>query len=126
MSEYTKEHAANKHERPAIECWPNQFPDRDYSIHIEVPEFTCICPRTGLPDFATIIIDYSPDAICMELKSLKMYMHSYRNVGIFHENVANLIRDDIIQACNPRHLKVTSDFNIRGGIHTVVTVEHHR
>jgi 7-cyano-7-deazaguanine reductase len=119
--QYTEEHAKKWQERPPIEAWPNQFSDRDYEIRIEVPEFTCICPRTGLPDFATVTICYTPDALCMELKSLKQYMHSYREMGVFHENVANLIRDDIIKTCQPRQLSVTTDFNVRGGLHTVVS-----
>ena len=121
MSDYTKEHAEKWHERPEIEAWPNQFSDRDYTIAITIPEFSCVCPKTGLPDYATIYIDYVPDKTCMELKSLKMYMHSFRDVGVFHENVANLIRDDIIKSCNPRELTVETDFNVRGGIHTTVT-----
>ena len=121
MSDYTKEHAEKWHDRPEIEAWPNQFSDRDYTIAITIPEFSCVCPKTGLPDYATIYIDYVPDKTCMELKSLKMYMHSFRDVGVFHENVANLIRDDIIKSCNPRELTVETDFNVRGGIHTTVT-----
>ena len=121
MPDYTKEHAEKWHDRPEIEAWPNQFSDRDYTIAITIPEFSCVCPKTGLPDYATIYIDYVPDKTCMELKSLKMYMHSFRDVGVFHENVANLIRDDIIKSCNPRELTVETDFNVRGGIHTTVT-----
>ncbi|GAB4187838.1 MAG: preQ(1) synthase [Calditrichia bacterium] len=120
MSEYTEKHAQSIGETPEIEVWPNQYKDRDYWIEVSIPEFTCVCPRTGLPDFATVNIRYIPDETCMELKSLKMYMIAYRNMGIFHENVANKIRDDIIKACNPRKLEVETDFNIRGGIHTVV------
>ena len=120
MGEYTEEHAKSMGKTPDIEVFPNQFPDRDYWIEISVPEFTCVCPRTGLPDFATIHIRYIPDQYCMELKSLKMYMVAYRNMGIFHENVANKIRDDIIKYCNPRKLEVIADFNVRGGLHTVV------
>lgn len=126
MTGYTKEHAKKWHERPEIEAWPNQFSDRDFTISIRIPEFTCLCPKTGLPDFATIYIDYIPDQLAMELKSLKMYMHSYRDVGVFHENVANLIRDDIIKSCQPRKLTVKADFNLRGGVHTYVTVEYEK
>ncbi len=120
MSEYTAEHAAKKAPTPEIEAWPNQYNDRDYWIEITMPEFTCVCPKTGLPDFATINIRYIPDEVCLELKSLKLYLNSYRNVGIFHENVANQIRDDIIKAASPRKLEVETDFNVRGGLHTIV------
>lgn len=126
MGEYTEEHARSMGETPAIDVFPNQFPDRDYWIEISVPEFTCVCPRTGLPDFATIHIRYVPDQYCMELKSLKMYMIAYRNMGIFHENVANKIRDDIIRYCQPRKLEVVADFNVRGGLHTVVRTTYEK
>jgi 7-cyano-7-deazaguanine reductase len=107
-----------------LETFPNPHPERDYEIHMECPEFTCICPRTGQPDFATIDILYVPDKVCVELKSLKLYLWSYRNEGAFHEAVVNQILDDLVRACRPRKVTVTGDFNIRGGIHTRVTVTY--
>ena len=124
MKEYTAEHAKKSAETPEIEAWPNQYADRDYWIEISMPEFTCVCPKTGLPDFATINIQYIPDQTCLELKSLKMYLNSFRNVGIFHENVANQIRDDIVKYAAPRKLEVESDFNVRGGLHTIVKTKY--
>jgi 7-cyano-7-deazaguanine reductase len=105
-----------------IETFPNPQPDRPYMITMDCPEFTCLCPRTGQPDFATISIRYVPDALCIELKSLKLYLWSYRNEGAFHEAVTNKILDDLTGACSPRFMEVTGDFYIRGGIHTTVTV----
>ncbi|MCC7431729.1 NADPH-dependent 7-cyano-7-deazaguanine reductase QueF [bacterium] len=123
MKEYTDEHAKSTLQNaPQLEAWENQYADRDYEISISIPEFTCVCPRTGQPDFATIYINYVPDKTCVELKSLKLYIASYRNVGIFHENVANKILDDFVKACNPRKITVKSDFTVRGGIHTIVSV----
>jgi 7-cyano-7-deazaguanine reductase len=107
-----------------IETFPNPFPGRDYTITMECPEFTCLCPKTGQPDFATINISYIPDKICIELKSLKIYLTSYRNEGGFHEKVINDILDDLVSACKPRNMKIVGDFNVRGGIYTTVTVEH--
>ena len=109
---------------PAIEVWVNQYPDRRFVIHIEIPEFTCICPKTGLPDFAVISIEYIPSKYCVELKSLKEYLTFYRNVGIFHEHFANKLMDDFIKACRPRWVKIVTTFNPRGGITTTVTREH--
>ena len=109
---------------PAIEVWQNQYPDKEYTINLEVPEFTCICPKTGLPDFATIRIEYSPDKYCIELKSFKMHTIFYRNLGIFHEHVVNKMLQDLVRACKPRWLKITGEFNPRGGIKTVVTTEY--
>lgn len=109
---------------PAIEVWDNQYADREYQITIEIPEFTCICPKTGLPDFATIKIDYIPAKMCLELKSLKMYIVYYRNVGIFHEHLVNKILDDIVKACNPRWVRVEAGMNPRGGIATTVCAEY--
>jgi 7-cyano-7-deazaguanine reductase len=109
---------------PKIETWKNQYPDRDYNIHFEFNEFTCICPKTGLPDFAKIIIDYVPDKDCIELKSFKEYFFSFRNVGIFHEHVINKILEDFITACNPRSVKVVGEFNIRGGFKTTVEAKY--
>lgn len=107
-----------------LETFPNPNPDRDYVINFECPEFTCLCPRTGQPDFATIRIEYVPDKLCVELKSLKLYLWSYRNEGAFHEAVTNKILDDLVKATEPRRMKVVGDFLVRGGIHTVVTAEH--
>jgi len=104
-----------------IELVPNPQPDRSYTISMECPEFTCLCPRTGQPDFATIRIRYIPDKLCIELKSLKIYLWSYRNEGAFHEAVVNRILNDLSQACKPRFMEVVGDFFVRGGIHTVVT-----
>lgn len=109
---------------PAIEVWQNKYPDRKYTINLEVLEFTCICPKTGLPDFATIRIEYSPDKYCIELKSLKMYTIFYRNVGIFHEHVINKFLEDLVKACRPRWVKITGEFNVRGGIKTSVSAEY--
>ncbi|MEA3494292.1 MAG: preQ(1) synthase [Candidatus Margulisiibacteriota bacterium] len=108
---------------PKIDTWKNQYPDKDYNIHLENPEFTCVCPKTGLPDFATIFIDYTPDKDCLELKSLKEYFISYRDIGIFHEHLVNKILDDIVKACKPRYAKVVGDINVRGGIKTTVSAE---
>ena len=107
-----------------LETFPNPRPERDYEIHMECPEFTCVCPKTGQPDFATIRIRYVPDKICLELKSLKLYLWSYRNEGAFHEAVINKILDDLVAAIAPRKMTVVGDFNVRGGIHTTVTASH--
>jgi len=104
-----------------LETVPNQYPDRDYNVNITVPEFTCVCPRSGLPDFATIEINYIPDKMIVELKSLKYYMLNFRNMGIFHENVTNRILDDLKEALNPRQIEVIGKFQPRGGIKTIVT-----
>ncbi|MER3445916.1 MAG: NADPH-dependent 7-cyano-7-deazaguanine reductase QueF [Candidatus Dadabacteria bacterium] len=103
-----------------LETFKNQYRGREYEIEITCPEFTCLCPRTGQPDFALIKIKYVPDELCIELKSLKLYMFSYRNLGEFHEHVTNRILDDIVEACRPIRAEVIGDFNIRGGIKTVV------
>jgi len=107
-----------------IETFPNPRPERDYEITMECPEFTCVCPKTGQPDFATIRITYVPDTICVELKSLKLYLWSYRDEGAFHEAVINNILDDLVAACRPREMTVAGDFNVRGGIHTTVTATY--
>ena len=107
-----------------LETFPNSNPERDYLINFECPEFTCLCPKTGQPDFATIRIEYVPDKLCVELKSLKLYLWSYRNEGAFHEAVTNKILDDLVKAIKPRQMKVVGDFFIRGGIHTVVTASY--
>lgn len=109
---------------PRIDVWKNQYPDRDYVITIDIPEFTCICPKTGLPDFANITVKYIPDKFCIELKSLKYYEIFYRDIGIFHENVVNRFLDDLVGACNPRWMEVAGEFNARGGIKTSVRAEY--
>lgn len=109
---------------PEIEVWENQYAEREYVIEIEIPEFTCICPKTGLPDFATIKIDYIPGKTCLELKSLKMYIVFFRNIGIFHEHLTNKILDDIVKSCAPRWAKVSAVMNPRGGIATSVSAEY--
>ncbi|MBU0502256.1 MAG: preQ(1) synthase [bacterium] len=105
-----------------IETVENKYPHKDYLVNIEFPEFTCVCPKTGLPDFATIKIEYIPDKLLVELKSLKLYFVSYRNEGSFHETVINKILDDFVAACKPRKAKIIGEFNVRGGIKTVVEV----
>ncbi len=107
-----------------LEVFPNPYPGRDYEIRFECPEFTCLCPKTGQPDFAVIRILYVPDHRCVELKSLKLYLWSYRNEGAFHEAVTNKILDDLVKACRPRRMEVEGDFFVRGGIHTVVKVHY--
>ena len=107
-----------------IETFPNPKPDRDYVIQFECPEFTCVCPKTGQPDFATLRIEYVPDKKCIELKSLKLYLWSFRDEGHFHEAVTNKILDDLVAICAPRRLEVEGDFYVRGGIHTVVRVSY--
>jgi 7-cyano-7-deazaguanine reductase len=107
-----------------LETFPNPAPGRDYEINMDCPEFTCVCPRTGQPDFATIRIRYVPATLCVELKSLKLYLWSYRNQGVFHEAVINQILDDLVSACQPKSMTVVGDFNIRGGIHTTITATY--
>ena len=107
-----------------LETFPNANPERDYTIEITCPEFTCLCPRTGQPDFAVIRLTYTPDALCLELKALKLYFWSFRDEGTFHEAVVNQILDDLVAACQPRRMTVTGDFNVRGGLHTVVTARY--
>lgn len=106
---------------PALETFPNPRPERDYEIDIACPEFTSMCPKTGLPDFGTITIRYTPDAACIELKSLKYYLLAFRNQGIFYEAATNRILDDLVAACRPRRMTVVGDFTARGGITTKVT-----
>lgn len=107
-----------------LETFPNPRPGRAYHIGFECPEFTCLCPVTGQPDFAMILVDYVPDERCVELKSLKLYLWSYRDEGAFHESVTNQICDDLVAATSPRSITVTGKFGVRGGISTVVTVSH--
>ncbi len=117
MAEYSRKHAESgvKAKLSKIDCFPNQY-KRDYEIVIENPEFTSVCPKTGLPDFGKITIRYIPKKLCLELKSLKMYMLSYRNLGIFQENSVNKILDDLVKACKPRKMEVVGEFNARGGM----------
>ena len=107
-----------------LDTFINPNSDRDYLIHMEIPEFTCLCPKTGQPDFATLFLDYIPDKKCVELKSLKLYVWSYRNEGAFHEAVTNRILDDLVRATAPRFMRMTARFYVRGGIFTTVTAEH--
>lgn len=109
-----------------LETFPNPQPARDYHIHMEIPEFTCLCPKTGQPDFATLILDYIPDQTCVELKSLKLYIWSFRNEGHFHEDVTNRILDDLAAATQPRFMRLTAKFYVRGGIFTNVVAEHRK
>ena len=107
-----------------LDTFANPYPGRDYTIEMDCPEFTAVCPKTGQPDFGTIRIRYVPDEKCIELKSLKLYLWSFRDQGIFHEAVTNSILEDLVAACAPRRMTVVGDFNVRGGISTVVTVEY--
>lgn len=108
---------------PAIEVWENKYPEREYTVHLETAECTCICPKTGLPDFVTLKIDYAPAKVCLELKSFKLYLVSFRSVGIFHEHLVNKILDDIVKACRPRWAQVEGIVAPRGGITTTVTAQ---
>jgi 7-cyano-7-deazaguanine reductase len=105
---------------PGLEVVKNHYAAREYTVNFEIPEFTCVCPKTGLPDFATLRIEYVPDKLLVELKSLKLYINGYRNLGVFHESVANRVLDDLVAACKPRKARLEADFSVRGGIHTVV------
>ena len=109
---------------PEIEVWKNKYPERNYNITIDIPEFTSLCPKTGLPDFATITIRYIPDRSCVELKSLKYYTIFYRDIQIFNEHVVNKFLDDLVAACRPRWMEVIGEFNARGGIKTTVRAEY--
>jgi 7-cyano-7-deazaguanine reductase len=114
--------------RPAaartLETFPNPGRERDYAIRLEIPEFTCLCPKTGQPDFATLHLEYVPDAKCVELKSLKLYIWSFRNEGKFHEAVTNEILDDLVAAVRPRYMRLTAEFLVRGGIYTSVEADY--
>ena len=107
-----------------LETFPNPHPERDYTIRIRVPEFTCLCPKTGQPDFATLYLDYVPDKQCVELKSLKLYVWSFRDEGAFHEAITNRMLEDLVAACAPRFMRLRAEFNVRGGVYTDVVVEH--
>lgn len=113
-------------ELPAIDVWENKYSDKEYTVRFETAEFTCICPKTGLPDFAHIYVEYLPLKKCLELKSFKEYMMSYRDIGIFHEHVINRMLSDLVKACSPRMMKVKGIFNTRGGITTTVEAEWKR
>ena len=112
--------------KKSLETFPNPSSDRDYTIRMRIPEFTCLCPKTGQPDFATLHLEYVPDAKCIELKSLKLYIWSYRDEGAFHEAVTNRILDDLVQAMKPRFIRLTAEFYVRGGIYTTVVAEHRK
>lgn len=107
-----------------LEAWPNSNPERDYVTHFEIPEFTCLCPRSGFPDFATIVIDYVPDQYVVELRSLKLYINQYRNRQISHEASTNLILDELVATLKPRWMRVVGDFTVRGNIKTIIFAEH--
>ena len=109
-----------------LETFANPAPQRDFQIHMEIPEFTCLCPKTGQPDFATLILDYIPEKTCVELKSLKLYIWSFRDQGCFHEAVTNQILDDLVRATKPRFMRLTAKFFVRGGIFTNVVAEHRK
>ncbi|MBQ27219.1 MAG: NADPH-dependent 7-cyano-7-deazaguanine reductase QueF [Nitrospiraceae bacterium] len=124
VTTYTDKHAESgiASPLPTIDTWPNQF--SAYEIAISIPEYTSICPRTGLPDFGTLTITYIPDRLCLELKSLKAYIHSYRNLGIFYENAVNRVLKDVVAACNPSQATVVGEFTVRGGMRSVITASH--
>ena len=124
--EYTDEHARAgvAAPLPAIECWENQYPG--YEIEIRMPEFTSVCPRTGLPDHGTLTLRYTPDKLCLELKSLKLYTLAYRNLGIFQENVVNRVLRDVVKACRPVRATVEGEFTPRGGVYTKITAQWSR
>ena len=107
-----------------LEIFDNPTPERDYTIRIHLPEFTCLCPKTGQPDFATLDLEYVPEQSCIELKSLKLYIWSFRDEGAFHEAVSNEILSDLVKACDPRFMRLTAEFNVRGGVYTTVVAEH--
>lgn len=110
--------------RDALDFFPNPNPSRDYTVRIRIPEFTCLCPKTGQPDFATLTLEYVPEERCVELKSLKLYVWSFRDVGAFHEAVTNEMLSDLVAGMSPRFARLTAEFNVRGGIYTTVVAEH--
>jgi 7-cyano-7-deazaguanine reductase len=126
MSDYTPEHAQSglDAELPALATWPNQF--RQYEITMVIPEYTSICPKTNLPDFGTVTIRYVPEELCIELKSLKYYLLGYRNLGIFYENAINRILKDLVAACRPVSATVTGEFNVRGGMKSIIEARYTR
>jgi 7-cyano-7-deazaguanine reductase len=119
----TKEKSRSK--RKLLETFKNEFPERDYTIVHTAPEFTSLCPKTGQPDFATITVEYVPDKICVELKSLKLYFNSYRNDGLYFESATNNILDDLVAVCKPRYMLITAEFNVRGGILSTIEAEYY-
>lgn len=114
-----------KNKRKILETFKNEYPDRDYTIIHIAPEFTSLCPKTGQPDFATITVEYVPDKLCIELKSLKLYFNSYRNDGLFFESATNRILDDLVAVCKPRFMLITAEFNVRGGISSTIEAEYY-
>jgi 7-cyano-7-deazaguanine reductase len=113
-------------DKKLIKVFKNAYPNRDYTIIHTAPEFTSVCPKTGQPDFGVINIEYIPDEICIELKSLKLYLNSFRNDGIFYESVTNLILEDLVEVCKPRYMLITAEFNVRGGISSVIEAEYEK
>ena len=126
MTGYSESHAASGVDAglPPIETWANQYRGREYTIEIRCPEFTSVCPKTGLPDFATLTVTYVPDELCLELKSFKLYLLEFRNLGIFQENIVNRVLDDVVAAAKPVKARVEGRFTARGGITTVVQASH--
>jgi 7-cyano-7-deazaguanine reductase len=118
-----KTHSMSSQPTKTLETFPNPAAGRDFHIHMQIPEFTCLCPKTGQPDFATLTLDYIPDQLCVELKSLKLYIWSYRNEGAFHEAVTNRILDDLVAATAPRFMRLTAKFYVRGGVFTNIVAE---
>ena len=114
------------HPSKRLQTFANPSPRRDYRICMEIPEFTCLCPMTGQPDFATLSLEYIPDRLCVELKALKLYIWSFRNEGAFHEAVTNRILEDLVKAAQPRFMRLSAKFNVRGGIYTAIVVEHRK
>ena len=124
MSENEKLYGEAELETSQLESFDNRTQDRDYEVQFTCPEFTCLCPRSGFPDFATIFINYRPKKKCVELKSLKLYINQFRDKKIYHEDVTNMILDDLVKLLDPKFIEVQSDFNVRGNIHTLVTARH--
>lgn len=124
MKKTAEKHGTRQIRTAELERFPNRTKKRKYTIEFTCPEFTCLCPKTGFPDFATIFIRYQPDEWCVELKSLKLYINKFRDEGVFHEDVTNIIADDLIKLLDPSEIEVVADFNVRGNIHTVITVTH--
>jgi 7-cyano-7-deazaguanine reductase len=111
-------------DKKLLEVFKNEYPERNYHIIHTAPEFTSVCPKTGQPDFGVIKIEYIPDELCIELKSLKLYLHSFRDDGIFYESVTNMILDDLVKSCKPRYMLITAEFNVRGGISSIIEAEY--
>jgi 7-cyano-7-deazaguanine reductase len=114
-----------KNKRKILETFNNEYPERDYTIVHKAPEFTSLCPKTGQPDFGTVTVEYVPDKLCVELKSLKLYLNSYRNDGLFYESATNKILDDLVAVCIPRYMLITAEFNVRGGISSIIEAEYY-